>query len=97
MNIYEQILLPSVKEYNEICDPSNRIEESPTARLSGQGGPLDSLELVNFIVVVEKKIRVLSGKEARLVTEEALGRSSSPFLSLDALEKFVKEIPGLPS
>lgn len=84
-----------MKEYNQSCDPSYRIDESPAARLSGQGGPLDSLELVNFIVVVERNIRLLTGKEVRLVTEEALARGSSPFLSLDALGKFVKEVPGL--
>jgi hypothetical protein len=91
MNVYEQVLLPAAEDYNRTFNQGGQVQKSRDALLSGDGGALDSLELVNFIVVVERKIRETTGKEVRLVTEEALRAKSSPFLTLNGLEQFINE------
>jgi hypothetical protein len=94
MNIFESIILPAVDEYNQTFGPSSQIEKSREALLSGQGGPLDSLELVNFVVLVERKIHAATGKEVRIVTEESLAMKESPFLSLGGLDRFIEAMIG---
>jgi hypothetical protein len=94
MNIFESIILPAVEEYNQTFGPSSQVHKSREALLSGQGGPLDSLELVNFVVVVERQIHAATGKEFRLVTEEALSMKDSPFLTLGSLERFIENTIG---
>src|SRR5438128_12208494 len=91
IEISEQILLPAVDEYNQAFGDSSRMRGARDAILSGRGGTLDSLELVNFIVIVERKLRAVAGKEIRLVTEEALAQQPSPFLTLENLEKYIAD------
>ena len=92
MDIYQEILFPAAEEYNRTFSQGGQVQKSKDAPLSGQGGGLDSLELVNFIMVVEKKVQEATGKEMRLVTEEALSLDSSPFRNLASLEKFLSEL-----
>ena len=95
MNVYEQIVLPAAEEYNKVFNQGGQVQLSKDALLSGNNGSLDSLELVNFIVVVERKIKEVSGKELRLVTEDTLRSTSSPFLTLAGLAKFIQERLGI--
>ena len=89
IKISEQIISPVVAEYNETFGGSAGILESKEAVLSGQGGTLDSMELVNFVVMVEGKIQQVTGKNIGLMTEEALTAKDNPFLTLGNLEKYV--------
>ncbi len=95
MNISEQVIAPAVAEYNQTFGDSARIQEAKDAILSGQGGTLDSLELVNFVVMVERNIRTVTGKDIRLVTEQALALNPSPFLNLRNLEKLIADKVGV--
>ena len=97
IEISEQIISPAVEEYNQAFGPSSQIQASKDAVLSGQGGTLDSRELVNFIVIVERRMRTVAGKDIRLVNEEALARKPSPFLTLANLEKYVADKLGVPA
>ena len=92
MNIYEEVLLPAVNEYNQTFDQGGQIQTSKELPLSGQGGALDSLELINFIIIVERRVNAASGRGLQLVTGEALSRGESPFSTLESLEKFIREI-----
>jgi acyl carrier protein len=91
MNVYDQIVLPAAEEYNKVFYQGGQVQLSTDAFLSGNSGSLDSLELVNFIVIVEKKIKEVSGRELRLVTEDTLRSTASPFLTLGSLATFIQE------
>jgi hypothetical protein len=94
MNIYEQILFPVVEEYNQTFDQSGQLLMSETALLSGPGGALDSLELINFIIILQRRVQAVSGQEHQLVTDEALSMKSSPFLTLKSLAEFLQVVLG---
>jgi len=52
----------------------------------GQGGIFDSIDLVSFIIELEQRLSI------SLSTDKAFSHRNSPFLSLERLEQFIKEI-----
>jgi hypothetical protein len=60
----------------------------------GQGGPLDSLGLVNFLADLEYRLEEEFGEEVVLASERAMSRSRSPFRDAAALTDYVVELLG---
>jgi D-alanine--poly(phosphoribitol) ligase subunit 2 len=81
----------AVDDLNEILDPDERIGKSPDEALIGNDARLDSLGLVNLIVLVEEKIQQKFGVGITLVDERAMSQSKSPFRTLGSLAEFVQE------
>ena|ERR1700738_3677500 len=90
--VLEKIIYPVVDETNTLFTAENRLGKSPEAALFGQGAPLNSLGLVTFIVAVEERIENETGKAVRLVSEEAMSRKNSPFLTLGRLAAYIDEL-----
>jgi hypothetical protein len=81
----------AVDDLNEILDPAERLGKSPEEALLGKDARLDSLGLVNLIVLVEEKIQQQFGVGITLVDERAMSQSKSPFRTLGSLAEFVEE------
>ena len=81
----------AVDDLNEILDPAERLGKSPKEALLGKDARLDSLGLVNLIVLVEEKIQQQFGVGITLVDERAMSQSKSPFRTLGSLAEFVEE------
>jgi acyl carrier protein len=81
----------AVDDLNEILDPEERLAKSPEVALIGKDARLDSLGLVNLIVLVEEKIQQRFGLGITLVDERAMSQSTSPFRTLGSLADFVEE------
>ncbi len=81
----------AVDDLNEILDADERLGKSPTEALIGKDAKLDSLGLVNLIVLVEEKIQQQFGVGITLVDERAMSQSKSPFRTLGSLAEFVEE------
>lgn len=81
----------AVDDLNEILDPDERLGKSPDVALIGKDARLDSLGLVNLIVLVEEKIQQGFGVGITLVDERAMSQSKSPFRTLGSLAEFVEE------
>jgi D-alanine--poly(phosphoribitol) ligase subunit 2 len=81
----------AVDDLNEILGPDERLEKSPDVALIGKDARLDSLGLVNLIVLVEEKIQQGFGVGITLVDERAMSQSKSPFRTLGSLAEFVEE------
>lgn len=81
----------AVDDLNEILGPEERLGKSPDVALIGKDARLDSLGLVNLIVLVEEKIQQEFGVGITLVDERAMSQSKSPFRTLGSLAKFVEE------
>jgi len=66
--------------------------ENPTSELclSGEGGNLDSLSLVSFIVDVEGRILEEFGKDVSLVDEKAMLGEDSPFRTVGSLSLHIE-------
>jgi acyl carrier protein len=81
----------AVDDLNEILDHDGRLRKSPDEVLIGKDARLDSLGLVNLIVLVEEKIQQRFNVSITLVDERALSQSKSPFQTLGTLADFVEQ------
>ncbi|GAC1506900.1 MAG: hypothetical protein NVS1B3_06850 [Candidatus Dormibacteraceae bacterium] len=86
-----EVIYSAVDDLNEILDPQERLDKSEDMALIGQDARLDSLGLVNLIVLVEEKIQARFGVGVTLVDERAMSQSRSPFRTLGTLAEFVEE------
>ena len=83
---------------NDAFDEINttRIEKIQTdalidIHLYGQHGVFDSLQLVDFIMVLEEKIVERVGAPVSIVSEKAFSRQVNPFATVTTLLDFVAE------
>lgn len=60
--------------------------------LLAENGVMDSIAMVAFATSIEEIIAEQSGKEIRIVSEQAFSRNKSPFLSMQALAEFIAEL-----
>ena len=81
----------AIDDLNEVLEPDERLAKSAQVALIGQDARLDSLGLVNLIVLVEEKIQQQFGVGITLVDERAMSQSKSPFRTLGTLAEFVQE------
>jgi hypothetical protein len=68
----------------------NAAGENP--RIFGDGSPLDSLALVNFLADLEYRLAEKFDRELVLASERTMSRSRSPFRDVDALTACVLEL-----
>lgn len=61
-------------------------------RLMGGTGLLDSMDLVRFIVELEEALEDEFSLEVSLTSEKAMSRSTSPFINISTLSKYIKEL-----
>ncbi len=84
-----KVVLDSVKELNLQLDESQQLEINPETQLFGRGSKLDSLGLVNLIVLVEEKIADSFGKTVTIADERAMSQKSSPFRTIRTLAEYL--------
>ncbi len=84
-----KVVLDSVAELNLQLDDSHQLEPSPETQLFGRGSKLDSLGLVNLIVLVEEKTSDTFGKMVTIADEKAMSQKSSPFRTVQTLAEYL--------
>jgi acyl carrier protein len=75
----------AVDEINEQQPPEGRLEPAEETALFGEGGVLDSLGLVNFIVATEQELEEHLQLSVTLADERAMSQSTSPFATIGTL------------
>jgi len=68
------------------------LERSEDTILFGEGAALDSLNLVNLVMMVEQNIMMETGAEVLLASEAAMSRKRSPYRSVKALADYAAEV-----
>ena len=85
-----EAIYAAIEEVNLQLPREQRLEKSLQTRLFGpDGSGLDSLGLVNLIVLVEQKVEEHAGKSISLVNDEVMSLSDSPFESVAKLSNFI--------
>jgi len=84
-----KVVLDSVAELNFQLDDSHQLEPSPETQLFGRGSKLDSLGLVNLIVLVEEKTADAFGKTVTIADEKAMSQKNSPFRTVQTLAEYL--------
>lgn len=84
----ENIIIAILANYFEI----QGIEEKVTheTKLFGRDSSLDSMGLVNVVVDIESEFAE-KGHEISLMSENAMSRRKSPFISVSTLAEFIDE------
>ena len=84
----ENIIIAILADYFEIQGINEKV--TPETKLFGRDSSLDSMGLVNIVVDIESKFAE-EGIEISLMSENAMSRSKSPFISINTLAEFVEE------
>ncbi len=86
------VLLESIAELNKQLPPVARLDASPDASLTGSGARLDSLGLINFIVIAEEKLEEEFGSRIGLVDSDGVGERVETFSTLRSLANYVTRL-----
>lgn len=90
MDVLKDILFVALDEAKGNIPSADRVAASADAKLFGEGG-MDSMGLVQFIVMVEERIDDELGVEVSLASDKAMSRRNSPFLTLGTLAAYIEE------
>ncbi|MEL6415966.1 MAG: hypothetical protein AAFQ15_13585 [Pseudomonadota bacterium] len=83
--------------YDAIDELNQQIEGADLPRseetiLFGEGAALDSLNLVNLVMMVEQNIMMETGEEILLASEAAMSRKRSPYRTVKSLADYAAEV-----
>jgi acyl carrier protein len=91
--ITRQTLLESiygtVDQLNRQLPDGSQLEKAGNTVLTGEGGHLDSLGLINFIVALEQKLRDDFDAEIVLTSEEVLSGPDGHLKTIDSLTDYL--------
>jgi acyl carrier protein len=90
MEVLTEIVFPAVDQARVLIASAAALEKRADGPLFADGG-LDSMGLVQFIVLVEERIEDEIGVQIRLATDKAMSRRASPFVTLGSLAQFIGE------
>lgn len=86
LTILERALDQSTRTRAALVDKSDLLN----VRLYGSGAIFDSMQLVNFLLLVEQTIDDEIGKVVSLTSDKAVSRKVSPFTSIGTLLAFIE-------
>jgi acyl carrier protein len=85
-----KIVINVIADYaKEVSLTFDKLDEN--TRLIGSSSEFDSSDLVQIIVEVEDKINQVFNTDITLTDEKAMSRTTSPFVNVGTLVKFIVE------
>ena len=90
----ESLVIESVQLLAKDFEIDGLAEVNSDSLLYGEGGPLDSMALVNLIADVEDAVAEKAGAAITLADEKALSAKRSPFRSVrDLSDAIIERLP----
>jgi acyl carrier protein len=86
----EKIMANSIERFNN--ENETFLTYKKDLNLMGTQSVIDSLGLVQLIVVIEEEVENATGKTISLVSEKAMSLKNSPFRTIEALEDYIGEL-----
>jgi acyl carrier protein len=87
-----RVMYESISEVNAQLPENQRIEKSLATILLGEGGKLDSLGLVNFIVITEQKLEEFCGFRIDLTENDPFSPATGHFRTVQSLASYICEL-----
>ena len=87
-----RLIFATMDEINETLPAERQLAKASETHLLGKEGKLDSLGLVNFIIVLEQHIAEELKVAITLADEKALSRTKSPFRTVANLTDYILEL-----
>lgn len=85
-------LFHAIDVINRQLADDRQLQKTEDTVLYGSSGALDSLGLVNVIVVVEQQIEKEFGVIITLADEKALSQKNSPFRTIGTLAEYISSV-----
>ena len=79
------LIYRTVDLMNQQLPAARRLGRSPGTVIVGDGGALDSLGIVNFVLALEELVADALGRPVPLLDAERLAAEDSPFRTIDSL------------
>ena len=92
-----QSIYDAVDELNPQLAPERQLTKTEDTLVFGPDAPFDSLDLVNFVMIVEQNLADTTGLELVLASEAAMSRKRSPYRSIAALADYAVELSETPN
>jgi len=86
-----EILYEVVDKLNRQLTKHDQLEKSTETILSGEGGQLDSLGIINFIIAVEQKLEDRFHIEITLTDEKIITAMDGPLHTIGTLADYIVE------
>lgn len=86
------LIYQAIDLLNEQLDGEKIVEKKPSTVLFGKSAVIDSVELVNFIVLIEEKMEEVFNIQIILADERAFQTKNSPFENIQSLSKYIESI-----
>jgi D-alanine--poly(phosphoribitol) ligase subunit 2 len=87
-----KVLIKAVDQLNRELRPEQRLTKTPETVVFGRGGRLDSLGLVNFLVLAEQQLQDEFSVPVSLADERAMSQERSPFRTLTSMAEYVAKL-----
>jgi len=85
----ENIIINAVQEINERLPKEQQISKTSKKELFGKSGQLDSLGLVNLLVIIEQNIEDEFDVSITIADEKAMSQRYSPFRTIGTLTNYL--------
>ena len=85
----QDLIIESVKEINEQLPQEQQLGLSSKTPLIGSNGKLDSLGLINLLLVIEQKIEDEFDVSITISEEKAMSQKRSPFRTIGTLADYI--------
>jgi len=85
----ENLIINAVKEINEQLPQEQQLAKSTKTVLFGKDGKLDSLGLVNLLVIIEQNIEDEFDVSITIADEKAMSQKHSPFRTIGTLTDYI--------
>ncbi|PIE80809.1 MAG: hypothetical protein CSA15_01505 [Candidatus Delongbacteria bacterium] len=86
--LIEKIIEKTIDEINKSL--KNEIPKDDSSELLGKS--LDSLSVINFIVILEENINKIGNIEIVLTNDDSIFSEPSPFRTIETLKLYLKKI-----
>ncbi len=85
----QNVIFQTFASVNEDLPADKRLTPEPGTVIFGQGGKLDSLGLVTFVISLESALSERLGKSISLTDEEAMANGAAAFHSVESLVNLI--------
>lgn len=84
-----QLIFKAADEINEQLPKEQQLKKSTKTVLFGRDGKLDSLGLVNLLVIIEQNIEDELDVSITIADERAMSQKHSPFRTIGTLSNYI--------
>ena len=85
-----KLLYECIDSANRMLPTEAKLIKSADTVLLGEGGVLDSLALITFLVDLEEALHTKLGLECQLIEDDLLTDSQGPYHSISTLAKWIE-------